>query len=195
MWLLCDYGNVLSLPQPAEVVTEMARTAGRDDGTFASLYWAHRPAYDRAELSNEEYWRITLGSPVPADRLQLLVDLDTQSWMHPNMDAIRAAEGARKRGYRLAVLSNAPVALADALDDAPWLRAFDVRFFSCRLRMTKPNPDIYRRVLADLGARASEVLFFDDREDNITAARDVGMKADVFVEAAQIAALPEVEKV
>jgi FMN phosphatase YigB (HAD superfamily) len=39
----------------------------------------------------------------------------------------------------------------------------------------KPDPGIYRLALACLGVRAEESLFVDDLEENLVAAREIGM--------------------
>jgi putative hydrolase of the HAD superfamily len=189
-WLLCDYGQVLGLPQPDEAVEAMARSVGLDRETFEQRFWEHRRAYDRADLPDDEYWRLIAGRPMPEAQVRELVRLDTASWLHPNMGAIRAAESAGTRGYRLAILSNAPVDLARVLDDAPWLNAFGPRIFSCRLHLSKPDPAIYRYVLRELNADPEEIVFFDDRPDNVLAAQAIGMQAQVFHSPEQIKALP-----
>ncbi len=54
---------------------------------------------------------------------------------------------------------------------------FDRIFWSCKLGARKPEPVIYRKVLAETGYPAGNVLFLDDREDNVMAAREVGLNA------------------
>jgi putative hydrolase of the HAD superfamily len=54
------------------------------------------------------------------------------------------------------------------------------QFSSCYLGLRKPNPAIYRRALDILGLPGSRVLFLDDREENVVAARAQGMRAIRF---------------
>src|SRR6201999_3412235 len=67
-WLLCDYGEVLCLAP--SIVDRAALMAAADwkgaEGDFWQAYWADRPAYDRADLSVEEYWTRVLGYPPSA---------------------------------------------------------------------------------------------------------------------------------
>ena len=49
-WLLCDYGEVLSLPQPAADRAAIEVAAGRRGEEFWADYWRHRPDYDRAMM-------------------------------------------------------------------------------------------------------------------------------------------------
>ncbi len=86
----------------------------------------------------------------------------------------------------MAVLSNAPVEVARGVEQLPELALFHPRWFSCDLRATKPDPAVYARVLADLGAEGASVTFFDDRPDNVAGALQAGLHAVIFEDAAQI---------
>jgi putative hydrolase of the HAD superfamily len=190
-WLLCDYGQVLSLPQPAADRDALVRASGLPADDFWKAYWADRAAYDRAEITSVDYWTAVLGSRPAEDHVRRLNALDTASWLHPNTATLAAAERAAQRGFHLAILSNAPIDLADALDHVPWLASFEARYFSCRLHLSKPDPAIYEAVIAHLGARPEDIIFLDDRADNVAAAAGLGILAHIFTQPAQIDALPE----
>ncbi len=187
-WLLCDYGEVLCFPPSAadRAVLMAAADWNPARGDFWQAYWTDRLAYDRADLSAEEYWTRMLGYAPRPDQLGHLIAADTAGWLHPNRAVIAAAERAGERGLRLAILSNAPAEVAAGIDSAPWLAAFCQRFFSCRLRAVKPEAVAYRAVLDALGAEPSEVVFFDDRPANVAGAARVGIDARLFKTAAQL---------
>jgi putative hydrolase of the HAD superfamily len=95
----------------------------------------------------------------------------------------------RDRGLELAILSNAPIEVAEAIDAAPWLDLFDPRVFSCQLGSVKPEPAIYAGVLEALPATPDDVVFFDDRPANVAGARAAGMTAYLFEDPAQLDAV------
>jgi putative hydrolase of the HAD superfamily len=67
------------------------------------------------------------------------------------------------------------------------LRAhFKVAMSSCYLGLRKPDLAIYRRALDILGRPAERILFIDDREENVAAARVAGMNAIRFEGAGQL---------
>ena len=70
-----------------------------------------------------------------------------------------------------------------------WLDEFEVKIWSCELGILKPDPAIYRACLDALGCRAERTLFFDDRANNVEAARDLGMEAHIFESAGQATAI------
>lgn len=55
------------------------------------------------------------------------------------------------------------------------LQYFDAIYSSSKLHMAKPDPEIYRYVLKDLGTEPSRVLYFDDIKENVNAARELGI--------------------
>jgi putative hydrolase of the HAD superfamily len=185
-WLLCDYGEVLSLAPSAEDRV-LLEEAARDPGpTFWTTYWEHRPGYDRGDVTVFEYWTAVLGwRPDPAS-LDRLVARDVAGWLHPNRESLSATARAAKRGIRLAVLSNAPVEVAAAIDAMDWMGDFEPRLFSCHLRAVKPERSIYVAALHALGAGPEDVVFLDDRPANVAAARELGIKAELFLDPAQI---------
>jgi putative hydrolase of the HAD superfamily len=48
------------------------------------------------------------------------------------------------------------------------------------MKKIKPDPGIYQDLLEKYDLRAEECLFFDDREDNVEAARELGIQAVQF---------------
>jgi putative hydrolase of the HAD superfamily len=190
VWLLCDYGEVISMPQPSEDLHAMVSVSGCDRTEFLSRYWSHRPAYDRADIGAREYWQRITQTDIDQTRLEVLVELDVKSWLHPDSAVLDAVLRAHDRGYHLALLSNAPSELADALENISWLALFDPKIFSCRLRASKPDPAVYTAALACLSAPPEDVVFFDDRAANIDAARELGIRAELFTGVPQLDRLP-----
>jgi putative hydrolase of the HAD superfamily len=186
--LLVDYGEVLSAPLAEDAIADLAALACQPRAAFLDRYWELRPAYDLGQPAIE-YWSAVLdrdlsGSPRLADRL---TRVDVRGWLRRNPLTLRAILGhAHRTGARLALLSNAPEPLARAIDQHPWSRHFDHRYYSCRLRAAKPDPRAFELVLGDLGERPDEVLFIDDRAENTRAARDLGMRTITFTSAGDL---------
>jgi putative hydrolase of the HAD superfamily len=83
-------------------------------------------------------------------------------------------------GQPLAMLSNAPDELAEAISELPLAPHFGHLIFSCQLKSAKPDPECYGRALARIGARADEVIFVDDRSENVAAAAALGLQSVHF---------------
>jgi putative hydrolase of the HAD superfamily len=186
--LLVDYGEVISTPLPEDAITGLAALADQPPATFLDRYWHHRPAYDLGQPATG-YWSQVLdrdlsGSPELVDRL---TSIDVHGWLRLNPLTLRALLGhARRTGARLALLSNAPEPLAQAIDHSRWSRHFDHRYYSCRLGTAKPDPQAFQLVLSDLGAQPDQVLFIDDHAENARTARDLGMHTITFTSASAL---------
>jgi putative hydrolase of the HAD superfamily len=179
--VLFDYGMVLSGAPDATQRRRMEALLHADADTFNAAYWRSRDAYDRGTLSGTKYWKGVaehLGQPLDADTLAELIDADTALWASPNEPMIDFAFALQNAGIRTGILSN----LGDEMElglcsRLPWLQDFAHRTFSHRLGIAKPDAAIYEHAAAGMGVPANQILFIDDREENITAARTAGMHA------------------
>jgi len=54
---------------------------------------------------------------------------------------------------------------------------------SARVRMIKPEPDIYRYLLVSFDLKADECLFIDDSPANVAAAEALGIRGMLFTDA------------
>jgi putative hydrolase of the HAD superfamily len=198
-WVVFDYGGVLCTDQPEADRRALVAVAGLDPDSrgeaeaFWTAYWRDRPPYDRAELDPAAYWSGVLGRPVGHAEVAAIDAADVSSWSHPQPATLAVVDALARDGVGLALLSNAPVSLADEVDRLDWTRRIPHRFYSCRLRATKPDPAAYGQVLAALGADAGTVTFVDDRPDNVAAAAAVGIRALRFTDPAALAAALGVE--
>jgi putative hydrolase of the HAD superfamily len=191
-WVVFDYGGVICAPQPERDVAAMAALAGAAVPRFRDAYWARRLAYDLAELTAEEFWRAAagqLGRPWDGSATAKLNSLDTASWLHLRPGTVHLIEDlSRDSGMRLALLSNAPYAIAEAVAALPLARHFEHLLFSCHLRLAKPDPRCFGAALDRLGAEPADVFFIDDRADNVAAASAVGIRAFRFTSAGAVRA-------
>jgi HAD superfamily hydrolase (TIGR01509 family) len=53
----------------------------------------------------------------------------------------------------------------------------DLFIFSHRFRTAKPDPEMFYRALEVIGALPQQVAFVDDLNENVNAARNIGMHA------------------
>ena len=66
------------------------------------------------------------------------------------------------------------------LSSYTFMQSFDRRFASQILGCSKPGKDIYEKVAANLGTHPREILFFDDKPENVEAAQRLGWHARVY---------------
>lgn len=95
--------------------------------------------------------------------------------------SVRLLHALKARGTPVFALSNFG---ADSFEHAathyPFFHDFDRLFVSGRLGLAKPDPRIYEAVERDSGLRGEDLLFTDDRLDNIEAAAARGWRTHLF---------------
>ena len=57
---------------------------------------------------------------------------------------------------------------------------FDDLFISCHVGHAKPSESYFKHIAADLNRDPAELLFIDDHPQNVDAARQVGLNAEVY---------------
>jgi HAD superfamily hydrolase (TIGR01509 family) len=91
-------------------------------------------------------------------------------------DLVRSLEGTVEIG----LLSNTNALHWFTQTDHEEVRAlFDRTYLSFELGMAKPDTDVFNHLVADLGAAPEAILFLDDNQMNVDAARTVGIRAEL----------------
>jgi epoxide hydrolase-like predicted phosphatase len=101
--------------------------------------------------------------------------------LHPNQAMIDHMRGLRRRGYRMAICTN-NVREWEEMWRAmlPVDEIFELVVDSAYVGVRKPDRRIYEIVLDRLDLPADEIVFVDDVEQNVLAARELGMHAVHF---------------
>jgi putative hydrolase of the HAD superfamily len=202
--LISDFGGVLTTPLlgsflafqdetgiPAEALGRaMQRIAERD---------GEHPLFEleRGRLAEAEFLDLLRAELVPElghePELHRFSEIYFEA-LDPNEPMIDLMRDLKAQGYRMALLTN------NVREWEPLWRAmlpvdeiFEVVVDSAFVGIRKPEPEIYELTLERLGGGigAAECLFVDDVEDNIAAARALGMSAVHF--RANEQAIPEIQ--
>jgi HAD superfamily hydrolase (TIGR01509 family) len=137
-------------------------------------HWQRTFSLDDAELAllTDEFWRWYVGT----------VDQRLYDWL-----------GALRPRLRTALLSNSCVGAREHESRWGFEAVTDDIVYSDEVGLLKPDPAIYRLTQDRLGVQPEEIVFLDDRPDNVEAAARVGWHAILHTGTAQgIAAVEEV---
>lgn len=86
-----------------------------------------------------------------------------------------------KRKYHLVLLSNLGKVHKDHLSRQYHLNyLFEKRFFSYKMRVRKPNEKIFNLTLRKLKLTPRQILFIDDKPENIEGAKKLGIQSILF---------------
>ena len=152
--------------------------------SFLPIYMKSRMLYDRGDVSPAEYWdnfAAQAGVNIDAHALEDIRRLDIEMWCRHNEPMIRWVEQIHSAGYRTAILSNMHLDLVAHLrKNFSWLGYFDHHIFSAEVRSVKPEAAIYQQSINALGVKPAEILFIDDRDENLIQARVAGIRTVRF---------------
>ncbi len=88
----------------------------------------------------------------------------------------------KDKGYQVYLLSNYPsfafeLHVKHKFNFLPYV---DGKIVSGYVKMIKPEPEIYQLLIQTYNLKAEECVFLDDKQENIEAAIEMGMKGIVF---------------
>lgn len=186
-----DYGEVISR-EPTDADRErLVGRAGAAAEPFWAAYWAHREPLDQGTASIAEYWAAVardLGVEWNAVDVHELWAIDHRGWLSLDPDTLRVLHALADGGTRLALLSNAGADFSGWLRSGSFAPLFERVFVSGELGLVKPNAAIYEHVIHELGITPSELLFVDNKSENVEGARAVGGDGHVFTDATALEA-------
>ncbi len=180
--VIFDFGNVISYAHTGDCALEMENITGVPAQVFRSVYDDFRKDFDRGLITGAELYAKTLDfngyKDLARDTILMkkLALMDLQSWVAVRADVTDWALFLKQQGYKLGILSNMPYEFLDLYEkDIALFTHADYAVFSCRVKLIKPDKEIYFEALRGLGVLPHEAVFFDDIQENIDAANALGI--------------------
>jgi len=188
-----DFGRVVFRWRP-EVLLESA-LPHRATGAEATRHWVAQvfQAYggdwgdfDRGVVEPPELARrIAARTGLTEDEVAAVV-AQAPLELQPLPDTLAWMRRLHAQGRPLHYLSNMPEPFAAHFERTHDLMAmFESGVFSSRVKLLKPEPEIYAHAARVFGREPSQLLFLDDHLPNVVAAREAGWQTVHFVDAAQ----------
>lgn len=176
-----DIGNVLLEWQPERFFDSVMPVADRAR-MFAEVdLHAMNDGIDRGDDFRGAVYALADRHPEWAPQIRLWHDrwLDIAQPEIPG--SVHLLRALRRKGIPVFALTNFGVeTFALARRAYPFLEEFDRRYVSGALKVIKPDARIYEILEQDSGVAPADLLFTDDRTDNIAAARARGWRTHHF---------------
>ena len=183
--ILFDMGNVLVTYNPEWVIRrytedeELIREV--KNIVFNSQEWFLLDAGLIEEEKAERNWMERLSS----DKARELAHLSFQNWHLYNMKTIPGTaeiiRALKENGKEIYLLSNASLRLLTIYKEViPAVECFSGIFYSAAHKCVKPQDIIYERFLKEYSLNPADCFFIDDLEENISAAKAVGISGAVM---------------
>lgn len=101
---------------------------------------------------------------------------------HKNKGLFKIVKQLKKKGYRIAILSDQWHLSKEALIPKKDQKIFEKTIISCEVGMRKPGKEIYDLILERLKISPGESIFIDNQPWNIFTASKLGMKTILFID-------------
>lgn len=127
-------------------------------------------AFNVGDISEKEFW-----NAINVDEYTELRNTFINSFeLDPD---VNATVKVLKENYQLCILSNYPADWADMMSEIfAFKDNFNPCLFSGYVNCKKPEPEIYQKLISQTGLNPNQIIFIDDRLENLQAAYDQGMK-------------------
>jgi epoxide hydrolase-like predicted phosphatase len=183
-----DVGGVLKSETSDQVHQDIMETMGITAEQHAQVEQTLMPLLRRGEITEEEFWQRFVAElhppqPLPA---QSLWAREFEQLYHVFEDVFGIVEALKRQGFTVAVLSNTVEPHAKINRERGLYDTFSEVILSNEVGLVKPDRAIYQLLLDRLKLPADEVVFIDDREENIAAARAAGLHGILFKNAQQL---------
>ena len=183
--LLFDMGNVLVSYNPEWVIRHYTEDEALirevKNIVFHSQEWLLLDAGLIEEEKAERNWMERLSS----DKAREIAHLSFLNWHLYNMKVIPGTaemiRALKENGKEIYLLSNASMRLLSIYKEViPAVECFSGIFYSAAHKCVKPQDIIYERFLKEYSLNPSDCFFIDDLEENISAAKAVGISGAVM---------------
>jgi len=191
--LVFDFGRVLFRWRPDALLAEVLPHRATDPeatkhwvGQVFQAYGGDWGDFDRGTVEPEELARrIATRTGLGEDEVAAVIAA-CPGELEPLPDTVAWLRRLHARGVPLHYLSNMPEPFASHFERThDFMKLFDSGVFSSRVQLIKPEPAIFEHAAEVFGREPGDLLFLDDHEPNIVAARAAGWQAVHFVDAAQ----------
>jgi len=185
--VIFDWGNVIGFNDRSIVVNFMCDSFHFSGEEFESANLEKRKAMKDGK-SDVDFW---LGF-AQKKGIQLPKD-----WAERYSAALKKSVGAdlnmyalidqlKEKGLRIGMLSNIDDRYTKLIRDFGFYEPFEPCLLSCEMGLEKPDSKAYELLLKTMNLPAKEVIFIDDKSENIEAAKALGIDAILFTSEPQL---------
>jgi epoxide hydrolase-like predicted phosphatase len=183
--IVLDIGGVLIDNPAGPFIDHCAKELQCDKELLRQQAVIQLPLFQQGIIDESEFWvRITQSLKVDNPNRPLWLD-GLKSSYKEKVEIFDELKSLRSQGFRLVILSNTEPPIIKYLKTLPSFSIFDAFFVSNELHCIKPNKVIYEKVIESCRCKPSEMIFIDDKPENLEPAKAMGMHTILFKNEAQ----------
>ncbi|MEZ6092665.1 MAG: HAD family phosphatase [Pirellulaceae bacterium] len=179
-----DLGNVLVGFSAAKACEQIANLLDRSAREIETILFDNglQRRYETGLITSSEFAQAVCKDGSVAEAAIILAGSDI-FW--PLQDSLDWIQRFKQAGIPIGILSNTCQGHWDFLAQGimePYLSEFDQIVLSYEVQSMKPSPGIYAEAIRKTNLPPEQILFVDDRAENIEAAQRAGIQAMQFVD-------------
>jgi putative hydrolase of the HAD superfamily len=186
--VIFDVGGVLHNETFSATMDALTKELETEQSTLKEIWRTQIPLLGAGKINEAEFWQAvhTAHGIRQVELTENLLGKTFAAALTPHIEVLALVAVLKKKGFKLAVLSNTIEPHAEALRAAGIYDGFDSVLLSHEIGIRKPDPRIYAYMLNALHVTAEETLFIDDDASNIQAAQTVGITGIVYTNPDQL---------
>ncbi len=184
--VLFDLGNVLVQLRPERFWSSLEGLDHSRPPGFGEDVRAMGRRYESGATTTDEFWKELMRHVGPSSSL---VDVEKAfcdvlpAPISGMDDVVRTISASTSTAL---VSNTSPVHFQHCLRTVPSLRHLQRFYVSYQMRVLKPDPAFYRKVIESEQCDPEALLFIDDLAENVDGARRAGMQGIVFKDVEQL---------
>ena len=185
MNFIFDIGNVLAVFDPVgymnDLFSDKSLINEMDKLIFKSKEWVFM---DEGRLTHTEAADIFIKRDLKNQATIRTIMQNLDKILPPINETIDLLPRVKSSGHNLYYLSNMHKEFVELLlNNNDYFKLFSGGIFSCDVNMVKPSPGIYHCLINKYQLEPDDCIFFDDVEENVSAAEKEGIKSILFTTA------------
>jgi HAD superfamily hydrolase (TIGR01509 family) len=177
--ILFDLGGIFVPDQTLLLNEEIARYLGISKEEMVACWTEALPELFTGKIKIREFYESRFGTRFDANAL-LHMHLGIYALgfrINPLMlDLVKSLN----KKYTTACLTNTEIEISELNAKMKLYEPFQYRFLSIEMGMRKPDKDIFKAAVQKLNASNENIIFIDDKEENINTGASVGFKTILF---------------
>ncbi len=178
--VIFDWGGVL-IEDPAPALFKYCANAlGVSVERYVNAFDICIDDFQTGAVNEQQFWmNMAKRLKVPMPKAASLWTEAFTAAYKPRQEMFSLASRLRRAGCKTAILSNTEMPVVEIINKKKY-DAFDITVLSCLEGTAKPGSKIYDLTLDRLGVPAGQVLFIDDKLENIDGAKQAGLQTILF---------------
>lgn len=186
--VVLDFGGVMTKEPDREKVSNFILESFQlSKKAFVQANIDRKEAIKNGQTDVEFWMKFAEKNGIPISE-KWLVEMQTamREAINPNIEMYGLVWELKEKDVPVILFSNIDRRHANLVHWVGLYDSFPRRILSCDIGVEKPSPEAYKKMLEILELHADEVFFVDDKEENVAAAKALGIDAVRFESLNQI---------